>query len=331
MAEPATVRLGTAGARTGARNEHKWPGTDPPVAPLTASDAPWHADCFGREAVPGHVCLGWVTQVTMDQTARHKEQQRAASSPPLRPIEATDRLAMIGQVASGLAHELNTPLACVAAHAEEAIELLERAVLHHVPEELATELRMHLLAIVRHSGRCARILHQLLQFARPSGRLSGHAALPQVVTDVVELLRPLADSKAVGLQLDVPRHLPPLAIAPADLEQLLANLIHNAIDACGHGGLVTISASQQDDMVQVIVADNGCGIPEENLARVFEPFFTTKPEGKGSGLGLSVCHGIVRAVAGDIRIESTEGAGTKVFVKLPVSFTADVVKRAADQ
>ncbi len=266
----------------------------------------------------------------MDQGARHKERQ-AAGSPPLRPVEATDRLAMIGQVASGLAHELNTPLACVAAHAEEAIELLERSVLHHLPEHLATELRVHLLAIVRHSGRCARILHQLLQFARPSGRLSGHANLAQVVADVTELLRPLADGRAISVRIDIPRHLPPLAIAPADLEQLLANLIHNAIDACDHGGLVTVSAEQQDDMVQVVVADNGCGIPEENLARVFEPFFTTKAEGKGSGLGLSVCHGIVRAVAGDIRIESSEGLGTKVIVKLPVSFTADVAKDATGQ
>ncbi len=234
------------------------------------------------------------------------------------PLETTDRLALIGQLAAGLAHHMNTPLACVAAHAEECLELLDRSE-QSLPKEVAEELRGRLLAIVRHTVRCAQYTQQLLQFARPPSRIVGYARIATALEDTRLLLKPVAESRGVRLEVKQPPANVVASISPPDVEQLLVNLVHNAIDACDQGGLVRINATVEGDYVRLVIEDNGCGIAPEHLPRVFEPFFTTKPEGSGSGLGLSVCHGIVRAVGGTIDITSRQGFGTKVTVRLPLA------------
>lgn len=250
----------------------------------------------------------------------HTEQARDDGDSSLqRPLEVADRLALIGQLAAGLAHHMNTPLACVAAHAEECLDLLDRLEAQ-LPREVLEELRGRLHAVLRHTGRCARYVQQLLQFARPGTRLRGHARLESAIQDATRLLKPLAETRGVSIQTDLRNGDVPVAISPGDFEQLLVNLLHNAIDACEGGGTVRVAAALDGDDVRLVIEDEGCGIAPEHLPRVFEPFFTTKPEGRGSGLGLSVCHGIVRAVGGHIEISSKLGQGTRVTVRLPVAY-----------
>lgn len=241
------------------------------------------------------------------------------STAPQRPLEATDRLALIGQLAAGLAHHMNTPLACVAGHAEECLDLVDRWD-SQLPAEFVAELRGHLHAIMRHTSRCARSVQQLLQFARPGDRLAGYARLSTAIKDATDLLKPLAETRKVTMEADIRDGEALVGISAPDFEQVLVNLLHNAIDACEAGDAVRIRASVEGDNAVLVVEDTGCGIPPEHLPRVFEPFFTTKPDGRGSGLGLSVCHGIVRAVGGSIRITSRVDHGTTVTVKLPLAY-----------
>jgi two-component system NtrC family sensor kinase len=139
--------------------------------------------------------------------------------------------------------------------------------------------------------------------------------------DVVELFGPAAHEKGIQLETIIDADLPDAPVGPAELEQLLVNLLQNSLDACGEGqdNCVRIQASCSDDQLQIIVSDTGCGIPRDTLNRIFDPFFTTKPVGKGTGLGLSVCVGIVRGVGGSIEVESAPGRGTRVTVALPVA------------
>jgi two-component system NtrC family sensor kinase len=228
-----------------------------------------------------------------------------------------DRLANVGQLAAGLAHEMNTPLGSISAHAEESLQLLEHLPDGRLSRERLEDLRGRLLAIMRQAHRCSRVATRLLQFAQPGRPVGGKCIPNEVLRGVVELFTPAASEKGVHLDRLAEANLPDAPVGPAELEQLLMNLIQNAIDACQRGDIVRVQAVGADRHIQFIVTDTGCGIPHETLNRIFDPFFTTKSVGHGTGLGLSVCHGIVRSVGGSIEVESAPGQGTRVTVSLP--------------
>ncbi len=229
-----------------------------------------------------------------------------------------DRLANVGQLAAGLAHEMNTPLGSISAHAEESLELLEHLPDGQVSREKLADLRGRLLAIMRQAHRCSRVATRLLQFAQPGRPVGGKCRPHDVIAGVIELFTPAAVEKGVGLNRSVDANFPDAPVGPAELEQLLMNLVQNGIDACQHGDSVRVQATVHEHQLQFIVTDTGCGIPRQTLNRIFDPFFTTKPVGHGTGLGLSVCHGIVRSVGGSIEVESAPGQGTRVTVSLPI-------------
>ena len=242
-------------------------------------------------------------------------------------IERADRLAVIGQLAGGLAHEMNTPLASISAHAEESLEMLSGARL--TPQQLA-QLRERQMAIMRQAHRCSRVASRLLQFADPARPAGERAAPPPVVGEVVQLLAPSAEQRGVQLDAVLQEPLPAAPLAPAELEQLLLNLVQNAVDACQTGGRVRIEAASTDGELQFIVTDTGCGMSRDLLPRIFDPFFSTKPIGQGTGLGLSVCYGMVRAVGGSIEVESAPGRGTRVMVRLPCEPQPSTVVRTVE-
>jgi cytochrome c len=225
-----------------------------------------------------------------------------------------DRLAALGQLAGGLAHEMNTPLGSISALAEESLELIQD---RRLSAKHLAELRGHLLAIMRQSYRCSRIANRLLQFAQPRHVGGERGDFGQVVPDVIDLLTPSARAQHVVLECDLALALPVVPIGPAELEQLLHNLVQNGIDACHGGGVVRIKVRAGDGRILLVVEDTGCGIADEHLERIFDPFFTTKPVGQGTGLGLSVCHGIVAGAGGSIEVASAPGSGTRVIVWLP--------------
>ncbi len=236
----------------------------------------------------------------------------------VKALGRADRLANVGQLAAGLAHEMNTPLGSISAHAEESIELLEHLHDGRLAREKIDDLRGRLLAIMRQAHRCSRIATRLLQFAQPGRSVGGKCRADEVLTEVVGLFMPAAAEKGVHLDRLAGSNLPDAPVGAAELEQLLVNLVQNAIDACQRGDMVRVQATAGNRQLQFVVTDTGCGIPHEALNRIFDPFFTTKPVGHGTGLGLSVCHGIVRSVGGSIEVESAPGQGTRVTVSLPV-------------
>jgi two-component system NtrC family sensor kinase len=229
-----------------------------------------------------------------------------------------DRLAIVGQLAAGLAHEMNTPLGSISGHAEEALEILEESPNGRLSQPRAKELGGRLLAIMRQANRCSRIATRLLQFAQAARPAVGQCRVGQVVAEVVELLASTAQEKGVHIDCSVADDLPVAPVGAPEMEQLLMNLLQNSLDACSSGGQITIQAAARARQLILTIRDTGCGIPHDVLNRIFDPFFTTKSVGQGTGLGLSVCHGIVRSTGGSIEVESAPGQGTRVTVSLPV-------------
>jgi two-component system NtrC family sensor kinase len=229
-----------------------------------------------------------------------------------------DRLANVGQLAAGLAHEMNTPLGSISGHAEESLDILEHLGDGPLQHRQIADLRGRLLAIMRQANRCSHIATRLLQIAQP-GRPTGATCQPsQVVDAVVELFIPASQENGIRFERSLGSELPDAPIGPADLEQLLVNLVQNSLDACVPGDTVRIDVTSCNGQLQFVVSDTGCGIERDTLNRIFDPFFTTKPVGQGTGLGLSVCLGIVRSVGGSIEVESGPGCGTRVTIMLPV-------------
>jgi len=236
------------------------------------------------------------------------EAQRSAEN---RLIQAA-KLAAVGEMAAGIAHELNNPLTSVTGFAELALEGL--------PE--GSETRADLDMILREALRARDVVRRLLDFARQSESTRARASLNKVIEDVVALSRHLLHTNGVELSMDLETELPWATVDVNQMKQVLLNLVHNALQAMPNGGalkITTESASRhQRDWVLVSVQDTGVGIGQLEQVRIFEPFYTTKGNQGGTGLGLSVTYGIVTDHGGQIDVESQPGTGSKFIVWLPL-------------
>jgi len=176
------------------------------------------------------------------------------------------------------------------------------------------------LAQVRTQGvRCKDITHKLLSFARQTDSRVTTVVLPELIEEVVSLSMQQARYAQIDFSLDIDADMPPIEASPTELQQVFLNLINNSIQAMEQdGGTLAISCHQTENEVLISVADTGPGIPEAYLSRIFDPFFTTKPVGKGSGLGLSICFGIIHQMGGTIEVESAVGHGTRFNIRLPL-------------
>jgi signal transduction histidine kinase len=225
-----------------------------------------------------------------------------------------EKLATVGTLAAGIAHEIGTPLGVVRGRAAYVLTKLGR---DH-PQALGVQV------IIDQIDQVAGTLRQLLDFARVWPAVVRAVSVALVARAVVSLLAAEAQHRRVDLALDVPDDLPPVAADPAQLEQVLVNLVMNACDAEPGGGHVTIRARPEPpaepatwQRVRLDVVDDGGGILPEHLDQVFDPFFTTKKPGTGTGLGLAIAAQIVRNHGGEIDLESTPGSGTCVTVWWP--------------
>jgi len=162
---------------------------------------------------------------------------------------------------------------------------------------------------------CRRIFGGMLTFSRNAARGSGYAQVRRAIDTASAILKYGMSRSAIELQVNVPDDIPEVACSQSELEQVFLNLLTNAREATPHGGRIAVAVHAIDGMVEISIADTGCGIPAENLARVLEPFFTTKAH--GSGLGLSICRSVLWQVDGTLRIHSAPGSGTEVRVVVP--------------
>lgn len=240
-----------------------------------------------------------------------------------RELSEQQRLASLGQLAGTMAHELGTPLNAMSGH----IELLmsEEGAL---PADVSKRLKLIGAQIERLSGI---IQSNLRQLRAPAPRFVT-VDLNALVRGIVSLVTPSVGARKVSIRTSLATDLPSVAGDPAQLEQVLMNLVNNALDAMPGGGSLDLLTIAKDGMACLQVRDSGAGIPKDDLGRIFDPFFTTKSPGKGTGLGLSICGDIVKAHGGTIDVQSEPGKGSWFTVKLPAAERVDgsgVLKAAA--
>jgi two-component system NtrC family sensor kinase len=242
-----------------------------------------------------------------DLTPQKEQQQR---------LEQASRLADIGQLAAGVAHEINTPLASIALRAESLLRSSQEPAL--VALESFKNFPRYLKTIEEETFRCKKIIRALLEFSSSHKPKTQPTDLNALAERAADLLGHQMRLKQVDLRL---RLTPGLAHVPADdgqLRQVLLALLMNALDATRAGGHIDVETGRREPgQVVLAVRDDGEGIPPEIRDKIFSPFFTTKPFGQGTGLGLAICHGIVTSHGGTIEVESEAGQGARFSVLLP--------------
>nr|WP_321255580.1 ATP-binding protein [uncultured Pseudodesulfovibrio sp.] len=233
-----------------------------------------------------------------------------------KQIVETGKLAAIGELAAGIAHEINNPVAIMIEEAGWVSDLLED---EKAQIKASTEIDRALHQVRTQGQRCKDITHKLLSFARQTDSRATEISLPELVEEVVDISMQQAKYAKVDFSLDLDTALPSINASTTELQQVLLNLVNNSIQAMEPvGGVLSVTCGTEDGQILISVADTGPGIPAANLSRIFDPFFTTKPVGKGSGLGLSICFGIIHQMGGEIDVESTVGKGTRFNIRLPI-------------
>jgi two-component system NtrC family sensor kinase len=243
------------------------------------------------------------------------ERANAHREEATRAFLRSAKLASVGELATGLAHEINNPLAIIAAERTNISDLLPNVA---AEPALRDELLASAERIRRQVGRCANITRKMLEFGRKRDALPEPTELAPRLLEIVSLLERQAAVRNVALRTQA-GDVPHVRLDPLELEQVLVNLITNSIQAMPAGGTIQVRTRAVPGQVWLEVEDDGEGMTPGVRERVFEPFFTTKPVGQGTGLGLSVCHGIVESWGGRLEVESAPGRGTTVRLLLPAA------------
>ncbi len=292
------------------------------------------------------VVAGSFNQMTAALNESRQEMQNLVQTLELKVSERTqellaakaevaqgEKLASIGVLASGIAHELNNPLTGV---------LTFTSLMRKKAQE-GSEDAEDLDLVIRETKRCASIIKRLLDFAREKVPVKGYFSLDRVIEDTVRFVERPASLQQIDIAIDLDPGLPQIW-GDADLiKQVILNLLVNAQQAIDGKGHITVRSRpyaaptnakagvDATPMVEIAVIDTGCGIPPANLQRIFDPFFTSKEVGKGTGLGLSVSYGIVKAHGGKITVESLVGTGTTFRIYLPITPPSNEAERNADE
>jgi PAS domain S-box-containing protein len=235
-------------------------------------------------------------------------------------IIQAEKLATLGQLAAGVVHELNNPLTSITVYAEYLLRKAERAAADDepaVPEEADIE---KLRRITGGAQRILQFARDLVQYAAPAGNELDMVSLNSVIEQSLSFCEHLFERNSIALEVDLAGDLPPLYAVPGQLEQVVINLVTNAVQAISGGGTVTVKSFPADAAeVGFSVEDTGTGIAPEEIDRIFEPFFTTKTDGRGTGLGLSIVTNIVEQHRGNIQVSAGEAGGAIFTVTLPAT------------
>jgi two-component system, NtrC family, sensor kinase len=285
-------------------------------------------DEFGSLARSSNAMMGALkkSQQELKEWVHTLEEKVNERTQELRLAEAEvargEKLASIGQLAAGIAHELNNPLTGVLTFTH----LLRKK----MPE--GSQDAEDLDLVIRETKRCASIIRRLLDFAREKTPEKALVNLNGLIEETVRFVERSAALQQIEIAMDLDPDVPPLFVDADLIKQVLMNILVNAqqaieergkivVESCVKRRRLTGTTMEAAPVVEIAIGDNGCGIPKANLQRIFDPFFTSKEVGKGTGLGLSVSYGIVRSHGGEIDVESTEGEGTTFRIYLPAKLS----------
>lgn len=257
-----------------------------------------------------------------EESLRRKIDELEALTEKLTSAQASlvrsERLATVGRLAAGLAHEVGNPISALMGLQDLMMD----------GEQTEEERHDFLARMKKETARIDRVLSDLLAYARPAGETTVHRKLSPsenpagsvsvAISDVVGLLQPQSDMKGMTFATDVEDSLPAVPLSQEELTQVLLNLTMNAADACAKSGRIEITAHRNDDVLHLCVDDDGPGIPGEIEDSLFEPFVSTKEVGKGTGLGLAVTRGLVEAAGGHVHAERSQLGGACFRIQLPI-------------
>lgn len=252
----------------------------------------------------------WMTVILRDISQRVGDMTKQRSLED--QLRKTERLAELGTLASGMAHEIGTPMNVILGRAE----LLMRKV-----KDEAT--RQGLQTIVTQVERITKIMNQLLSYARKRPSEKRGVDLAKAIDNVLDMLVEKIKTTSIHVVKKYSPDLPQVLADPDHMSQILLNLMLNACQAMSKGGTLTLKLLPKGEVVELSVEDSGIGIPEDQLSKIFDPFFTTKPVGEGTGLGLTVVHGLIQEQTGTIRVNSISNQGTTFVVSLPIHISGN--------
>jgi two-component system NtrC family sensor kinase len=265
----------------------------------------------------------------ISQSDKEKETAVKKEEMMSQQVIETGKLASVGELAAGIAHEINNPVAIMIEEAGWVGDLLEEEDLDGSDNK--EELFRALNQIKTQGRRCKEITHKLLSFARKTDSRIVEISVARMLTEIAYLSSQRAKYSNVEIKTNFEENLPPVPASETEMQQVFLNLVNNALDVMEKtGGIITLGAKQSGNHIIVTVSDNGPGIADANIARVFDPFYTTKPVGKGTGLGLSICYGIINKIGGDINVHSTKGEGATFEIRFPINHASASSKIDSD-
>ncbi|HAM51711.1 MAG TPA: hypothetical protein DCP92_13895 [Nitrospiraceae bacterium] len=280
-------------------------------------DLSWRIELKGRDEIAS---LGMSFNMMQERLSEARQSLELAIEEVHEKQEQlleAEKLASLGRIAAGVAHEINNPLAIV----NEKAGLMQDIISISDGFQNRDKFISLIQGIVASVERCRTITHHLLGYARPTEFIMEPMNLNDAIEDVKGFLHRELDIKRIVVETNLPADLPQIRSDKGQIEQVILNIVKNAIDAVSEGGLITISSGMKDRNTAVIsIKDSGYGIPQDKLKHIFEPFFTTKVKDKGTGLGLFVSYGIVKKLGGMINAESEPGKGTTFTIEIPLDF-----------
>lgn len=227
-------------------------------------------------------------------------------------LHSAEKLASIGQLAAGVAHEINNPLGSVILYASMLRRKIEKL-------DNDAQSREDLKTIIDEANRCKNIVSNLLNFARQGNLRLGPVNISEIISNIAKQVKINPEFSEVSIEVNNQIGQSEINGDSDQLKQVFLNIITNACEALENSSnkKVTININLNAENLFIEVIDSGCGIPNENIGKVFTPFFTTKKMGKGTGLGLAISYGIIKMHRGEIKVSSTEGIGTVFIISLP--------------
>ncbi len=257
--------------------------------------------------------IAQVREKILRQAAERKEAEYRQKIE--QQMIATERLAALGTLATGVAHEINNPLAIIGESAGWMKQLLAKEEFTALPRK--EDFLRALEKVEKSVERARRITHQLLGFVRKSDSALSRVNLARLVDESLQLIEHETHKRNIEFVLEIASPAVTVCSDPFRIRQSLINLLTNAVQAIGSDGKITLTLEDGGDEAAITVSDTGPGIPPENIARIFEPFFSTKAPGEGTGLGLFVTRGIIEKLGGTVSVVSEIGRGASFRIRLP--------------